>query len=57
MNKEKRKICRTCKFRKQEVPFGEYYCQNPDSDCYSCECMDDDSCIDYKEIDNFISGR
>lgn len=48
MRREKQKICGTCKWRRQEVPFGDYYCENPDSDCYSCECMYDDSCIDYE---------
>ena len=49
MRKEKRKICGTCKHNKQEVPFGEHYCKNPESDCYECECTFTDSCIDYEE--------
>ena len=49
MKQGKRKVCGTCKFSKSEVPFGEYYCDNEESDCYQCECMYDDYCIDYKE--------
>lgn len=45
----KRKICGTCKWCRQEVPFGEYICTNEESDCYSCECMYDDHCEDYEE--------
>jgi len=48
MKAEKRKVCGTCKFSKSEVPFGEFYCDNEESDCYQCECMYDDYCIDYE---------
>jgi hypothetical protein len=48
MKVEKKKVCGTCKHSKSEVPFGEFYCDNEESDCYGCECMYDDSCIDYE---------
>lgn len=48
MKMEKKKVCGTCKHSKSEVPFGEFYCDNEESDCYGCECMYDDSCIDYE---------
>jgi hypothetical protein len=49
MKMEKKKVCGTCKHSKSEVPFGEFYCDNEESDCYQCECMYDDYCIDYEE--------
>lgn len=49
MKGEKRKVCGTCKHSRVEVPFGEFYCDNEESDCYQCECMYDDYCIDYEE--------
>ena len=47
--REKRKVCGTCNWCRQEVPFGEFYCENSESDCYGCECMYDDYCMDYEE--------
>ena len=52
MKGEKRKVCGTCKHSRVEVPFGEFYCDNEESDCYQCECMYDDYCIDYEEDKN-----
>lgn len=49
MKMEKKKVCGTCKHSKSEVPFGEFYCDNEESDCYQCECIYDDYCIDYEE--------
>lgn len=49
MRKDDRKICGTCKWKRQELPFGEAFCDNCESDCYGCECMYDDYCIDYEE--------
>lgn len=48
MKGEKRKVCGTCKHSRVEVPFGEFYCDNEESDCYQCECMYDDYCVDYE---------
>lgn len=47
MNMEKQ-ICGNCKWSKQEVPFGEYYCENPDADAYGCENTYTDSCPDFE---------
>ena len=46
-----KKICGNCKWSKQEVPFGDFYCQNPDADAYGCENDYTDSCEDF-EVDD-----
>lgn len=51
MRKDDRKICGTCKWKRQELPFGEAFCDNCKSDCYGCECLYDDYCMDYEEKD------
>lgn len=43
-----KEICGNCKWSKQEVPFGEYYCENPDADAYGCENTYNDYCEDWE---------
>lgn len=49
MKKDDRKICGTCKWKRQELPFSDYYCSNEESDCYTLECEYTDSCCDWEE--------
>ena len=48
MNKEKQIICGNCIWNKQEVPFGEFYCENPYADAYGCEITYNDYCEDWE---------
>ena len=43
-----REVCGYCKYSKQELPFGDYYCTNEKSDAYGCENMYDDSCEEWQ---------
>ena len=46
---EKKKICGNCIYSKQEVPFGDFYCTNEESDAYGCENTYTDTCDDFEE--------
>ena len=52
MEKEIKKICGNCKWSKQEVPWGEYYCENPEADAYGCENTYTDSCYEWTSIED-----
>lgn len=46
-----RQVCSNCKWSKQEMPFADFFCSNPESDCYGCENMYDTTCDCYEEDD------
>lgn len=50
--KDMKEICGNCKWSKQEVPFGDYFCMNEKSDAYGCENMYDDSCDEWEMNQN-----
>ena len=44
------KICGKCKYHtKPNLPFTDWTCDNPQSDCYGLESEYSDSCEDWKE--------
>lgn len=42
--------CGTCLYHKKDYE-SEWYCNNPDSECYMCDTAWGDSCLDYEERD------
>ena len=45
----KESCCRMCKHL-IELPFGEPFCNNEDSDYYQCECEpEEDLCAEFEE--------
>ena len=49
--KVEKQICGNCKWSKQEVPFGDYYCTNEESDCYGLENTYNDHCESWESED------